>query len=137
GYEIKSSVDNLDRLPRQQKYYNQIFDKISIVADEKHVVKAVKLVPQWWGLIAASEGANGTVLQEIWPARQNQEIDANALVQLLWRDECLSILRVNGIGKGLSQKSRKYLWKVITSKLDLPVIKSSVRNCLKYRMDWR
>ncbi|MBX9687547.1 MAG: sce7726 family protein [Candidatus Obscuribacterales bacterium] len=137
GYEIKSAVDNLERLPRQQKYYNQIFDRITIVADEKHVVKAMKIVPQWWGLITASSHAHGTVLEQIWPARQNYEIDASALVQLLWRDEALSILRVNGIGRGLSQKSRKYLWKVMLSCLDLPTIKSSVRNCLKYRMDWR
>lgn len=137
GYEIKSAADNLDRFPRQQKYYNQIFDKINMVVDEKHVVKAVKLVPQCWGLISASSGPHGTTLEEIWPARQNFEVDANALVQLLWRDEVLSILRVNGIGRGLSSKSRKYLWKVMTSRLDLATIKSSVRNCLKYRMDWR
>jgi hypothetical protein len=137
GYEIKSSVDNLDRLPRQQKYYSQIFDKITIVAHEKHVVKAVKLVPPCWGLIAACSSPGGTVLEEIWPARQNFEVDANALVQLLWRDEVLSILKVNGIARGLYKTSRKYLWKVMTSRLDLPAIKSCVRNCLKYRMDWR
>lgn len=137
GYEIKSGADNLDRLPRQQKYYNQIFDKITIVADEKHVVKAVKIVPPWWGLIAASDGPNGVYLEEIWPARQNFEVEADAIVQLLWRAEVLASLRVNGIGRGLYNKSRKYLWKVMTSKLDLATIKSCVRNCLKYRMDWR
>ncbi|MBX9573798.1 MAG: sce7726 family protein [Candidatus Obscuribacterales bacterium] len=137
GYEIKSAADNLDRLPRQQKYYNKIFDRITLVADEKHVVHAVKIVPPFWGLIAARSTADGVVLNEIWPARQNFDVDANALVQLLWRDEVLSVLRVNGIGRGLSQKSRKYLWKVMTSKLELPIIQSSVRNCLKYRIDWR
>lgn len=137
GYEIKSSVDNLVRLPRQQKYYNQIFDRITIVTAEKHVTKAMKIVPQCWGLIAASSMPHDTVLEQIWPARLNFDTDAEALVQLLWRDEALSILRVNGIGHGLSQKSRKYLWKVMVTCLDLPTIKSGVRNCLKYRMDWR
>ena len=137
GYEIKSAVDNLERLPRQQKYYNQIFDKINIVAFEKHVPKAVKLVPPCWGLISASEGVNGTLLETIWPARQNFEVDAEALVQLLWRDEVMSILKTHGIARGLSSKSRKYLWKVLVAELDLPTIKASVRNCLKYRMDWR
>ncbi len=137
GYEIKSSVDNLNRLPRQQEYYNRIFDKITIVADEKHVLKAVKLVPPCWGLITASQGATGTVLKEIWPARQNFGVDAAALVQLLWRDEALSVLKVNGLGRGMSGKSRKYLWKVMVTHLDLKMIKSCVCNCLKYRMDWR
>lgn len=137
GYEIKSSADNLERLPRQQKFYNQVFDKISIVADEKHVVKAVKIVPPCWGLISATNMPHGVYLEQIWPARQNFDVDASALVQLLWREEALTILRVNGKGKGLSAKSRKYLWKAIVSELDLATIKSSVRNCLKYRMDWR
>ena len=137
GYEIKSSVDNLNRLPRQQKYYSQVFDRITIVADEKHVVKAVKLVPPCWGLISASSTWQGTKLEQIWPARQNQEVDPEALVQLLWRDEVLAALKVNGITRGLYKKSRKYLWKVMVSRLDLSIIKSCVRNCLKYRQDWR
>lgn len=137
GYEIKSAADNLDRLPRQQKYYNKIFDRITLVADEKHVVEAVKIVPPFWGLIAARSTPDGVVLNEIWPARQNFEVDANALVQLLWRDEVMSVLRVNGISRGLYKKPRKFLWKVLTSRLELPAIQSSVRNCLKYRVDWR
>lgn len=137
GYEIKSAADNLERLPRQQKHYNKIFDRITLVADEKHVVQAVKIVPPFWGLIAARSTPDGVILNEIWPARQNYEVDPNALVQLLWRDEVLSILKVNGIARGLYKKSRKYLWKVMTSRLDLPIIQSSVRNCLKYRLDWR
>lgn len=137
GYEIKSAVDKLDRLPRQQQYYNKIFDRITLVADEKHVVQAVKIVPPFWGLIAARSTSDGVVLNEIWPARQNFEVDPHSIVQLLWRDEAMSVLKVNGIARGMYKKSRKYLWKVITSRLDLPVIQSSVRNCLKYRVDWR
>jgi hypothetical protein len=136
GYEIKSSVDNLSRLPRQQEYYNQVFDKITIVADEKHVHEAVKLVPPCWGLISASSSRDGTRLEEIWPARQNFEVDASALVQLLWRDEVFSILKANGIRHGIWKKSRKHLWKIMTSRLELDTIKSCVRNCLKYRTDW-
>lgn len=137
GYEIKSAADNLERLPRQQSFYNRVFDRMTIVADERHVERAVKLLPQCWGLISVSQGFGGVRLEQIWTARQNYEADAEALVQLLWREEALSILKVNGLARGMSNKSRKYLWKVITSKLDLPTIKSSVRNCLKYRLDWR
>ena len=137
GYEIKSAVDKLDRLPRQQQFYNKIFDRITLVADEKHVVEAVKIVPPFWGLIAARSTPEGVVLREIWPARQNTQVDPAALVQLLWRDEALSVLRVNGIGRGMYKKSRKFLWKMMTSNLDLATIQSCVRNCLKYRLDWR
>lgn len=137
GYEIKSSVDNLERLPRQKNFYQRVFDKITIVADQKHVVKAVKIVPPCWGLIVANEGTLGTQLEEIWPARQNFEVDPEALVQLLWRDEALSILKVHGLAGGMQKKSRKSMWKAMLRELDLPTIKSSVRNCLKYRLDWR
>jgi hypothetical protein len=137
GYEIKSSVDNLARLPRQQSYYNQIFDRITIVADEKHVARAVKLVPSCWGLISASATAQGVQLAEIWPARQNYQVDTDALVQLLWREEVLSILKSRGIGSQLNYKSRRQLWKLMTGRLEPATIKACVRHCLKYREDWR
>ncbi len=52
GYEIKSASDNLIRLPNQQEHYRKVFEKMTLVADEKHVEHAVKIVPDCWGLIS-------------------------------------------------------------------------------------
>ena len=50
GYEIKSAVDTLERLPSQQESYSKVFDRITLVADERHIPEAVKILPPWWGL---------------------------------------------------------------------------------------
>jgi hypothetical protein len=44
GYEIKSAKDNLLRLPNQQLHYGKVFEKMTLVADERHVDEAVKIV---------------------------------------------------------------------------------------------
>ncbi|CAN5237935.1 hypothetical protein BH10CYA1_BH10CYA1_08680 [soil metagenome] len=137
GYEIKSYSDNLDRLPTQQSTYNKIFDRMTLVADERHVAKAVHLVPQWWGLISSRTTKGVTVLNEIWPSRQNLEIDPYALSQLLWREEALDALRQRGLDCGVRTKPRKIIWQAVAACLTLEEIRTVIRHKLAARKDWR
>lgn len=137
GYEIKSASDNLERLPKQQKNYDKIFDKITLVADEKHVVQAMKIVPTWWGLMTACWRNGEPALEEIWPARLNFAVDPYCLSQLLWRDEAWKLLREKGLGRGMSMQRRKHLWRVLAEELPLEDLKEGVRHALKVRTDWR
>ncbi len=137
GYEIKSASDNLERLPGQQDNYGKVFDKMTLVADVRHVVAAVKLVPRWWGLIAVSSHEGAPVLEEIWPARQNFHVDAYALCQLLWREEALAILASHGLDRGLRTKPRKALWEALSRQLEINQLRAVVRRMLKSRKDWR
>src|SRR4051812_34115152 len=50
GYEIKSENDTLNRLPLQIPFYDRVFDFSVIVAAEKHLKYARKIVPQHWGI---------------------------------------------------------------------------------------
>src|SRR5690625_4537558 len=50
GFEIKSERDTLERLPIQSKFYSKVFDTVTLVVSEKHIEKATKLVPDWWGI---------------------------------------------------------------------------------------
>jgi hypothetical protein len=137
GYEIKSYSDNLDRLPSQQGIYNRIFDRMTLVADERHVSKAVQLVPQWWGLIASRTTKDVTVLNEIWPSRQNVEIDPYALSQLLWREEALDALRQRGLDRGVRTKPRKIIWQALAACLTVDEIRTVIRTKLAARRGWR
>jgi copper homeostasis protein CutC len=67
GYEIKSAADNLERLPVQQEHYGKVFEKMTLVADERHVDHAVKIVPKCWGLIAVGMRDGRPYADEIWP----------------------------------------------------------------------
>jgi hypothetical protein len=138
GYEIKSKADNLDRLSAQQESYSKIFDHMTLVADEKHVEQAVRIVPQWWGLIAVGTREAKPYLNEIWPSRQNLNIEMYALCQLLWRDEALEVLKELGLARGEIRKhSRKLMWKVLARVLEPHELKDAIHRKLKARRDWR
>jgi hypothetical protein len=137
GYEIKSATDNLSRLPNQQSSYNKVFDRITLVADERHVAQAVKIVQPWWGLISASTYDGQVHLDTIWPARQNPHIDPAALCQLLWRDEALKILKEKGLSAGMWSRRRRSLWTKLRRNVGLEELKLLVRKTLHERSEWR
>lgn len=137
GFEIKSASDNLERLPAQQNCYSKVFDRISLVIDERHVERAVAIVPPCWGLLAVRRAPQGTVIDEIWPARRNFKLDPHSLAQLLWRDEAIQILAERNLARGFRSKPRKLLWKAVAEKLSLEDLRNAVREAMKARTDWR
>jgi hypothetical protein len=137
GYEIKSDADNLERLPGQQAGYKKVFERMTLVAAERHIEEAVKLVPPCWGLIAVGEQDGSPYAKEIWPSILNRELDSLALAQLLWRDEVIELLDYFGLTRGLKDKPRKTLWKSLSKSLTTEQIKAFVCYKLKSRKDWR
>jgi len=137
GYEIKSASDNLDRLAAQQSTYNQIFDRMTLVADERHVAQALKIIPDWWGLIAVSMRDGQPFLNEIWPSRHNYSIEPISLCQLLWREEALQMLADMGLASSVRTKSRKLMWQMLTAVLTLDELRAAVSYKLKNRTGWR
>jgi len=108
GYEIKSEKDTIARLKTQASVYSQVFDTVTLVVAERHLKKATRLVPDWWGIEVASLEKSSAVVK-LEPLREeqlNSEVDACKLVQLLWRDEVLSILHSTGAAPALSSKPR-------------------------------
>lgn len=137
GFEIKSSEDNLDRLLSQQTAYNKVFDKLTLVADERHVAEAMKLLPPWWGLMVAGMRNGVPYVDEIWTPRLNTEVDPFAICQLLWKEEAMSILSQRKLSAGLWTKRRKVLWETLSFALELTELKQIVRQTLRERENWR
>ena len=48
-YEIKSEGDSLKRLLGQGSRYARVFDHVTLVTTERHLKKAMPILPQWWG----------------------------------------------------------------------------------------
>ena len=137
GYEIKSQEDNLDRLQSQQAAYNKVFDRLTLVADEQHVKEAMKVLPSFWGLMVAGIRDGIPYVEEIWPPRQNPEVDPYAICQLLWKEEAMSILQERKLSSGLWTSRRKVLWEKLSLALELNELKQIVRETLKQRENWR
>jgi len=137
GYEIKSASDNLERLPSQQAIYGKVFERITLVADERHVQEAVKMVPKEWGLIVVGMKKQKPYADTLWPARRNQDLDKLALAQLLWRDEVIELLEYFDLASGLRTANRKTLWRHISDHLTLEQLKAFVCFKLRTRKDWK
>jgi len=139
GFEIKSGSDDLRRLPTQIKYYNKILDTITIVIGKKHFSKIKEIIPEWWGIIVAKKKLPNKrilLLQERnW--KLNKEIDAKLLVQLLWKDEVIDILKENNLYKGISNKPRRLLWNILANEISITSLRFYVRSRLQSRKNWR
>lgn len=137
GFEIKSPSDNLLRLPAQQETYSKIFDKMTIVCAEKYVSQAVDLIPKWWGLVSISRRDGEVYLNEIWPSRQNYNIEPFHICQLLWREEALAVLKEHGMDYGFRTKGRRYMWRALAKELHIDDIRKAVKQKLSSRIGWR
>jgi hypothetical protein len=133
GYEIKSTVDKLDRLQNQQIIYNRIFDRVTIVADETHVSRIMDETPTWWGVIKARVWGKRIRFKVLREPNDNKMIDPAAIVQLLWRDEAIALAKVCGLDRGILTKPRSVVWKVLANSIPISELSRHIRLAIKRR----
>lgn len=137
GFEIKSECDTLERLPRQQEMYSKVLDYVTIASTSRHLIKIEKIIPKWWGILEAKHINTITTLKEIRPFDCNPEIDPSSMVQLLWHEEALDILKEKGLHKGFKYKARKVLWNRLIEHLPFDDLRSIIRDRVKTRQNWK
>ncbi|MDP3049233.1 MAG: sce7726 family protein [Thermodesulfovibrionales bacterium] len=137
GYEIKSEKDTLKRLSGQQDIYNKVLDYVTVVTCTRHLYKIKQSVPRWWG-ISEVQCINGQIkLVKIRPCKKNKKVNPNELVQLLWRNETLDILRERNFHRGLINRSRNILWNSLVQNISIRELKKEIRDRIKTRQNWR
>jgi len=137
GFEIKSDVDTLDRLPQQIMVYNEVFDRVTLVVGEKHHGRALDMIPHWWGVkIASKHDLKVDFLHHRRPTL-NTDLNPVAVAELLWRPEAVGILRGLGIEEKRLRFPRSHLYSLLTELVDLPELRRLVRETLKGRPGWR
>jgi len=136
GYEIKSGLDTLSRLPAQRRAYNEVFDEISLVATTCHLDDLRRISP-WWGIVAVVSVNGSLGLERIRLASPNPRKNAAAIAALLWRGEALAILESLGLDSGLRSKPMSHLVVALSSELSLEHLSDEVRRTIKLRGDWR
>lgn len=137
GYEIKSPADTLQRLPMQQAVYGRVLETVTLVAPKRHLDEASESLPDWWGLLEIDLSSGAVDLRAVRRPSLNPSVDASVLVQLLWRDEAVSILAAHGIDAGLRSKPRRAAWERIVEYFDGAQVSALVRQQLKSRERWR
>lgn len=137
GYEIKSELDTLDRLPLQQETYNKILDYVTIVSFTSHLKHLNNFIPDWWGIIEVRKNCeNFSFITHKNPVR-NQNQDSYSIAQLLWKDEALEILEGMNLIKGLRSKPRTFLWSKLSESMSIDSLRDIVREKIKARGNWR
>lgn len=138
GFEIKSRVDNLSRLPDQLDDYTTVFDRLTVVTGVNHLTGVLKTVPEWCGVMLASRVGGEVEIEPFREARANLHRDRRALAELLWREEALMVLERRGHDWGVRSKPRAAIWDRLAEVLPVDELATEVRDALLNRTrTWR
>ena len=130
GFEIKSEHDNLYRLPNQVKYYQKVFDKLTLVCHNKHYEKALDIIPNEWGIILIDKNNEFDIVKE---SENNSCIDKKSLIQLLWKDELKELLEINNSLKGFKSKNKRILRSRVDEIVEINELKNYLIETIKTR----
>lgn len=138
GFELKSDLDSLRRLPRQIELYGLVFDRLTLVTGRPHLKRAEEILPEWWGIKAATINTYGHFeFEDLRKSLNNPSVNSLSLAKLLWRNEALTFLEEIGHADGVRHKSRALVYDRLVNVLDLASIQAKVRLQLKSRTGWR
>jgi hypothetical protein len=133
GYELKSDSDTLERLPRQLAIYSRVFDYLYLIVGKKHIEKAQKILPNWWGIKIAVQGDSGVRLLPHQEPSLNPSPDPYLIAELLSKDEAIGVLQKFKLDKGWRSKKIRLVHERLASELELRHLKDEVRAVLKAR----
>lgn len=136
GFELKSVRDTLARLESQAELYSQVFDRITLVAAQRHVEKAVSKIPRWWGITAAEFEGEKVVLAPVHAAERNPNVDPLQLARLLWRSEAVALLERRGLSRGYKSRPADVVAARLAEVLSPAELSAEVRSVLKTRAGW-
>lgn len=137
GYEIKSESDTLKRLPKQMEYYNRLFERLTIVVDEKYYDEVRESVPQWWGITLVKNMDGEVKLINKRKGRRQTSQDKELLLKLLWKDELEKLIDVLGYPKNFKRLRKQKLLELFLADKNIKVIREFVYHSLKTREHWR
>jgi len=138
GFEIKSSLDTLDRLEQQLGSYMKCFGHLSLIVAPNHLDKALKIAPEWIGITEAQKGSRGGIhFSQVRRAKRNPQIDLFYLSHFLWRAETVALLEKMKMPPKELRGSRKVLYEKISNQCDLKNLTDEIRSCFFKRSEWR
>lgn len=133
GYELKSRLDTLARLPIQAVAYAATCDRCTIVTVDRHLESAIALLPDFWGVLVMRPGRYDEVLVEARLARQHDQLDRKVIAGMLRVDELLIALRSRAASTGELKSSRMRLAAILAEVASIDELRALVRKSLVVR----
>lgn len=138
GFELKSDLDTLTRLPRQMDVFGDVFHYCTLVVTPRHLTKARQTLRRGWGLAVVDRAKNENLTyRQIRIPREIKTVRKMALVELLWREETLHALDTLGLADGYRTKAKYILWERLAANVDLDDLRRIVTASLTARRGWR
>lgn len=138
GYEIKTSKDNLNRLPNQVRAYSEVFEETYIVVSKKHFIGAKKIIPKWWGIYLIEEHSSSeisfTYFREALP---NPNRKAVSVAQLLWKEEAFEVATKRFNCNLRIRNTRCEIYASLSQACETKELSDIVVTYLKQRGAWR
>lgn len=136
GLEIKSEQDTLARLPHQIDVYSKVFDYLTLVVARSHIDAARKILPKTWGIMQASMRKN-VQLKSIKGPELNNDTDAVAICQFLWKEELVALLEAHCLPPMPQKTTKIEFCQFLSESVEKTCLVESVRKTLKARTSWR
>lgn len=90
-YEIKSEYDSLDRIDKQIKEYQKVFDEINIITCDSQATKLEKIIPDEIGLVILTSDNDFHIIKSAKSNRFN--VSPNIIFNTLRKNEYLEIIK--------------------------------------------
>jgi len=131
AFEIKSDADTLSRLDGQIDAYTRCFDKVTLVATDKHLDQALPFLPDHVEVLQASQLSGSVAFKLIKRGKLDLVTDKSSLAQFLPVSFISKALRANRFAchKGMSRSEALDLW----DRLPLSVVRDFTLSFLKAR----
>lgn len=129
GFEIKSDVDDLSRLPRQVHAFGCVFDRVTIVTTAHHLKQARQIVPAWWGILTVGQ-ADQPVVERRKP-KKNPSRRIDSLLHLHTKRELIDILTMSGLEGRYRTTRRPELIQLAKANISDVHIREASRSVLK------
>lgn len=92
-YEIKGETDVIARIDRQGGFYDQAFQRVTLVTTENHLACAKRLAPSYWGILLAEKSRKELpTLRYVRKATNSPKYDKQIALLTLWKSELLQML---------------------------------------------
>ena len=138
GYEIKSDLDTLARLPQQLELFGGSLQKLTLIVGIRHLSSVTAMLPSWCGLAVARTGPRGGIkFERMRRARSNPHVDPFLLAHLLWRSEAETALYNLGATIGPRRQTRKELYTNLVEYLSTAELVALIKRSMNRREGWR
>ncbi|MCA4727204.1 sce7726 family protein [Mycolicibacterium fortuitum] len=136
GFEIKSDLDTLRRLPRQLEAYGPVLERGTLVAAARHIEGVEKLLPPWWGIWVVIDRAGTAALTVHRSGKTNPGLSLHAVAEFIPREGLVRHLRTQGV-RGYSKYSVYELRDQVVRLHSRREFLSLARWVMSSRGDWR